>query len=258
MNKTALLIFTVSAAALINTAADDDVLAVVNGVSIPESRLLLYAQNAEVNDINRDAIINNIITGEVITQAAKNSGIAERPDIREQMAVAEQNILGRAYVDDFFARNPVDEARINSRYEELTAEADGKSEYNIAHILVAEEATATELLEKLKDDPALFAALATENSQDPSSAANGGALGWLVPEALVAPFATAMTELEEGELSEPVQTEFGWHIIRVDGQRTLQVPPLTDELRQRIEQGERAEQFAKHVEQLRGAATIER
>lgn len=265
MKKTALLLLAAAGALALQQgiAADDDSpsIATVNGVDIPESRIALYAQGEQITDANRDVIIQNMITSELIAQAAKEAGIDDRAEVREQLAIAEQTVLGRVYVGEFFSENPIDDDRIEARYEELAEQAKSSQEYDAAHILVEDEGTAKQLLAQLNeaDDAAqTFAQLARENSKDPGSAANGGKLGWVAPQSLVPEFAAAMQQLDGGALSAaPVKTSFGWHIIRVDARREAQVPPLTPQLRQRIEQGERADLFSKHIEELRAAADIE-
>ena len=140
----------------------------------------------------------------------------------------------------------------------MTREAEGKQEYNVAHILVEDETQAVELLAQIKKAPQEFANLAQQHSTDSGSAANGGKLGWIAPQALVPEFASAMTALQGGGIVEaPVQTTFGWHIIHVEDTRDIEVPPLTPPLRQRIEESERASLFSEHIEQLRADATVE-
>ena len=238
-------------------AQDANVIATVNDVAIPKSRVDLYIGTQQLSATDRDNIVQNIITSEIILQAAKEKGLTEDARVKDELAIAEYTIIGRAYVEDFFDGKVVDEAVINSRYEEISAQAQADGEYNVSHILVGDEALANDLLQQLKDDPDRFAELAGAHSQDPGSQPKGGNLGWIAPQALVVEFSDAMKALDEGEMVDaPVKTQFGWHLIRVDGKRKATAPPLTTELRQNIEQLERAELFNQHIETLRKSAKV--
>lgn len=238
-------------------SAQEGVVAVVNGVTIPSARLLAYVGGREIPANEQQTVVDNIIISELIAQAAREKGLDQSDAVRQQLAVAEYSVLGQAYVSDFFNNNPVEEERIKARYEELAEQAEGKEEYNVAHILVQDEALAGDLLGQLESNPGVFAELAKEHSQDPGSAENGGVLGWVVPQALVPPFAGAMQALKDGEFTAaPVQTDFGWHIIRVDGRRPLTVPPLNDDLRLRIQQEESALLLNEHLQEMREGAEV--
>ena len=236
---------------------EEKIIAIVNGVKIPESRLQVYAQaGAPVDD--RQQLIENIIASELMAAAARKQGYDSRPQVREELIVSQQAVLGRAYAGDLLKKNPVDDARIEQRYQELSAEFAGQKEYNVAHILVPEEEQAKDLLEQIKKDKAAFAKLAEEHSQDSGSAANGGVLGWVQPQSLVPAFGDAMQALEVGGITDtPVETTYGWHIIRVDDTRASEPPPLNDELKNRISQVESAELLTKEIEKLRENAEIE-
>ena len=238
-------------------AAQEDFVAVVNGVTLPANRLLAYVGGRDIPENERQVVIDNLITSELIVQAAREQGLDKSDQVRQELAVAEYSVLGQAYVNDFFSKNPVSPERVNQRYEELVKQAEGQQEYNVAHILVAEESLANDLLAQIKNDPAAFRALAQEHSADPGSAENGGVLGWVVPQVLVPPFAEAMVALADGEMvAAPVQTDFGWHIIRMDGRRPIAVPPLNDQLRQQIQQDVSAVMLSEHLQSLRQKAEV--
>lgn len=237
---------------------EDKIIVVVNGVEIPESRLALYAGGAPITDGNREEVIRNIVTGELITQAAKEAGFGDDPAVRSELILAEQSVFGRAYVTQFFQNHPISDEQVAARYETLKQELSGEKEYNVAHILVEDEKVAQDLLQQIQADGQVFEKLAGEHSIDPGSGANGGKLGWMQPQALVPEFAEAMKTLDSGELSPtPVKTQFGWHIIRVDETRDASPPELSDELRERIRQGEQSQLLNRHIEELRAKANIE-
>ncbi|MGI9298001.1 MAG: peptidylprolyl isomerase [Gammaproteobacteria bacterium] len=239
------------------TSGGGEIVAVVNGAEISETRISVYAPVAGGQD--RETILDNIITGEIIAQAARDAEMHLRPEIAEQLRIAEQTVLGRAYTQEFIGENPVAEATVSLRYEELKSDLSGRSEYRTAHILVDDEELAGDLHAQISADGGKFAELAQEHSKDPGSAARGGELGWTDSSALVPEYAAAMEQTKPGALAvAPVRTQFGWHIIRVDEKRPLTPPPLNDDLRHNIEQSVRAELFSVHLEELRAAAEIVR
>lgn len=233
---------------------EGEVVATVNGKGIPAARLNVYAQPGQ----NPLEVINNIIASELIEQAARKLNLHEEDVITQQLKVAEQTVLGRAYTQKFIAENPVSDELIEERYKEFKTEYDGRAEYRASHILVEDK----ELADKIQSDVAVdgekFAELAREHSQDPGSAANGGDLGWADPRDFVPEFGTAITLTEPGSLAEaPVQTQFGWHVIRVEEKRVLPIPDLNAEMRQSIQQSEHARMFSDHIKVLREQADIQ-
>ena len=222
---------------------DGTAVAIVNGASIPESRLASYASAAQV-------------AGGL--QGEQRLAIGMREELREQLIIAEQTVLGRAYITRFLDDNPITEADIDALYESLTQGADA-SEYNVAHILVDDEGQANALLAQVLAAPDSFGEVAAENSKDPGSAQNGGNIGWIAPGSLVPPFAEAMQKTPKGKIyPEVVQTNFGWHIILVEDIRAASIPPLDDQLRGQLRQQAQAQKVQAHLQELADAATIER
>jgi peptidyl-prolyl cis-trans isomerase C len=149
----------------------------------------------------------------------------------------------------------VDEAKVQAAYEEATAEFQPAPEYNASHILVETEERAQELKAELEAG-ADFAELAQANSSD-GSAAQGGELGWFGEGRMVPEFEAAVRELEVGEVSDPVQSQFGWHLIKLNEKRETSPPPL-EQVRVEIENRLRQEALQAELEELRAAAQIER
>lgn len=238
-------------------SGDEKAVAIVNGVSIPESRIGYYVQElgGSIPEGQRQAVIDNIIQSEVISQQAEKDGMRE--DLRQQLIVSEQRVLGRAYVTKFLEGNPVTEADISALYETLTQGAD--KEYETAHILVEDEGQANALLAQVLATPDSFSQLAADNSKDPGSAQNSGSIGWVSPGGLVPPFAEAMQKTGKGKIyPEVVKTDFGWHIIRVDDIREANIPPLDDQIRGQLRQQATAQKIVAHIKELSDAAKIER
>lgn len=233
-------------------------IAIVNGVVIPESRLKVYSIADPSHREDRDTTIENIITSELIANYARDKGFHLREEVAQELIVAQQAILGRAFTQEFLENHVVDDATIDAEYKILLEKYAEKIEYQTAHILVEDEALANELLEKITADPEKFAELAKEHSTDPGSSVTGGDLGWLATDRLVPEFAEAMVALAKGGLSDkPVKSDYGWHIIRVDATQTVKPPELNEEMRIQLEQTAQAKEFIAFIQQLNENATIE-
>jgi peptidyl-prolyl cis-trans isomerase C len=239
-------------------ARAQNIVATVDGVEIPASRISLYAQRPIASEQERRLIVNNIVASHLLAEAAKKAGFEKRDEIRERLIIAQQAVLGQAYVADLLKAAAVDDAQVQKRYDEFLKNTADKKEYEVSHILVEKKEKAEELLAELKEDKDAFAKLAKEHSTDTGSGANGGDLGWVSAAALVPEFGKAMESMDKNQTSAaPVQTQFGWHIIRVNDIRDLPKPELTPELRERITQALNAETVSEHIEQLRKEAKVE-
>ena len=147
-----------------------------------------------------------------------------------------------------------DEA-LQAAYEERYLGVEPSMEYSAAHILVETEEAALELVAALEDG-ADFADLAREHSRDPGSAGNGGDLGWFGLGRMVPAFEEAVMALEAGETSAPVETQFGWHLIRLNDSRAAEAPPF-EAVRDQIAQEIQQQAVMDHIAAAREAADIE-
>ena len=244
------------------TASDKDqgtLIATVNGVPIYESRLQVYQPLAAPN-APRDDVIDHIIISELLAQKAEETGLLnDNGDLNEQLAIARQSVLGRAYADRYIANEEVSEQEVQNRYEEIKSERGGQKEYDTSHILLEDGAQAKKILAQLKKDISGFKDLAKEHSKDSGSGNAGGSLGWVNPQGVVPEFGKAMIESTVGEIyPEVVQSQFGWHILFVHNTRETPVPELTPELYDNIKQIVNRDKFSKHLDDLKAAAKIER
>jgi peptidyl-prolyl cis-trans isomerase C len=241
-------------------ADDAKAVATVNGVAIPESRVNLSVEaaahrgQADSPDL-RKAVRENLINLEVISQAATKKGLDKSDDVAEELTLARENVLVNAYFKDFIQNHPISEDALKKEYADLKEHL-GNKEYKVAHILVKTEKEAQNIRDELVKKKASFAKLAKQDSQDPGSAENGGELGWNVPANFVAPFADAVQSLSKGEISAPVQTQFGWHIIKLEGVRTLKVPPF-EQVKPNLIRRLQQQAIQKEILDLRGKAKIE-
>jgi peptidyl-prolyl cis-trans isomerase C len=140
-------------------------------------------------------------------------------------------------------------------YDEAVNQVTNEEEVHARHILVATEDEAKAVLAQLKTG-ADFATLAKEKSKDPG-AAEGGDLGYFTKDQMVPEFANVAFKLDKGQISDPVKTQFGWHIIKVEDKR-IKPTPTFDQVKSQIENYVAHRAQAQFVEKLRSAANIER
>ena len=241
-------------------AAKADAVATVNGVAVPGARLefLLQQQKsrgAPDNEHTRSMIRDELINREIIVQEAQKAGLAKSPEVQTQMDIARQEIIVGAYLRDWVRKHPVSDADVQKEYDRAKAQS-GDKEYHARHILVATEGEAKDLIAQLNKG-AKFEDLATKNSKDAGSAQRGGDLDWSVPGAYDKQFADAMVKLEKGKYTEtPVQTRFGYHVIRLDDVRQTRFPTLA-EVKPRIQQQITQHKVDELVRGLRAKAKVE-
>jgi peptidyl-prolyl cis-trans isomerase C len=240
-------------------AAPAQNIAKVNGVAIPVSRAEsmlreLAAQGRADSPQLRQAVRDELISREIMLQEAGKLKLATLPEIANQLDFARQNVLVRAYVQEYFKKNPITDVEVKAEYDRLKKDL-GDREYRARHILVKSEDEAKGIVAKLKAG-GKFEDLA-KASEDPGSKEKGGDLDWATAGTFVPEFAKAMTALKKGEFTEtPVKTQFGFHVIRLDDTRDAQVPGI-DEARPQISQQLQRQRFDRMLGELRAKAKIE-
>jgi len=220
-------------AALLPVTASAQNIATVNGKPVPKARVdLLISQVTKTGQQQRTPeleaqVKDEVVLREIFMQEAEKRGIPAGADYKAQMELARQSILIRELFADFGKKNPVTDAEAQAEYDKFKAQNSG-TEYRARHILVEKEEDAKALIAKLKAG-GNFEELAKANSKDPGSAANGGDLDFANPSGFVPEFSKAMTELKKGETTqEPVKTQFGYHIIKLEDTREAQFPAFAD------------------------------
>jgi peptidyl-prolyl cis-trans isomerase C len=158
-------------------------------------------------------------------------------------------------VQDYTKNHQISDDQLKQEYDKLKANL-GKSEYNVSHILVETEDEAKAIIAQL-GKKGKFDKIAKAKSKDAGSAERGGSLGWAVPSNFVPPFANAMLSLKKGTYTkEPVKSQFGWHIIKLDDVRDLKVPSF-EELKPQIQQRLQQQSIQEYIADLRSKAKIE-
>ncbi len=197
----------------------------------------------------RAAVRDELNTRELLVREARKKNMQNNADVKQQMELAQQTILVRAYVNDWVKSNPVPEAELKKEYEGIKNQI-GDREYKVAHILVEKEDEAKQVIADLQKG-GKFDEIAKARSKDPGSKDRGGDLDWNAPANFVKPFGDAMVKTEKGKFTpQPVQTQFGWHVIRVDDTRDARVPPY-EEVKPQLQQRMQAQWLDRYLRDLR-------
>jgi len=243
-------------------AADTSAVAIVNGTPIERGFYDFYAKGfagkssmSEVTPEQRQQALDNLIHAQVVAQEARKEGIDKDPATASVLRLEELKVLQDALSEKYLQDKKPTEQEMRAEYETQVGLL-GKQEYHVHQIQVATEAFARKLIGELEKG-ANFEDLAKRESMDPSKT-TGGDIGWLTPDHIKKPFGDAVLSLKKGEYThKPVQTEFGWHIVRVDDIRDV-TPPTYDQVRQRLEQVVQAKKFKAYTDGLIKNAQIEK
>jgi peptidyl-prolyl cis-trans isomerase C len=256
------LTWTAVAAAVLTTlsmsAAAQNV-AIVNGKAVPLTRVDALAQQVArsgrpITPEVEAQIKEEVIAREIFMQEAQKRGLDASDEYKAQIELARQTILIRELFADFQKNNPVTDADVQAEYDKFVA-ANGGKEYRARHILVETKEQAEAVLAALKKG-SKFEDIAKKQSKDPGSGANGGDLDWASPGNYVKEFSDAMVALKKGEVSGVVQSQFGFHIIRLDDVREAQLPKLED-VKPQIAQQLQQQRMAAFQQEMRAKAKVE-
>ncbi|MBL6781400.1 MAG: peptidylprolyl isomerase [Alphaproteobacteria bacterium] len=202
-----------------------------------------------------EPVLDDIIDTRLAATAAKRSGIADDPLIEELAQRAYDRVMAEAWISLEIQQNITDEM-VEAQYAELAGDMTLREEISARHILVASEDEAKAIITRLNNGED-FAALAIELSTGPS-APNGGNLGFFKRGDMVPSFSDAAFLLEVESYSEaPVESSFGWHVIKVDDKRVLDLPPL-DNIRNQLVEVMTSELATQLADKLYEKATIRR
>ncbi|MGH8642690.1 MAG: peptidylprolyl isomerase, partial [Burkholderiales bacterium] len=215
----------------------------------------LTAQGRPDTPETREAVKQELINREIVVQEATKRGIHKKPEVVMLLDVQRQALLVNAYLQDYVKTHPISEDALKKEYEKVKASSSGK-EYKARHILVESEDEAKQIITQLKKGGS-FDRIAADKSKDQGSKARGGDLDWGPAGRYVPAFGQALGKLKKGETTEaPVQTQFGWHVIRLDDERALKFPAY-EEIKPQIQQEMRQQLISKVVGDLRAKAKIE-
>jgi peptidyl-prolyl cis-trans isomerase C len=236
------------------TSAFAEAEATVNGADIDSTVVDFYLESAlqkpaaDATAEERGAVIRELTDIYLLTTQPEARQLAASERFKAQIELQKRGALAQAVAQDFVAQNQASDEEILAAYEQQIA-ATPPLQYKARHILVENQAAAIDLISQL-DSGSDFQELAKEHSTGPSGP-SGGDLPWFSPEQMVQPFSEAVAALEDGKYSsEPVQTQFGWHVILREDSRANE-PPTLDSVRATIKQNVEQAKFQAYLEKLR-------
>ena len=236
--------------------------AIVNGTAISRTEYdiyvkgLLQGKQQELTPEQKNQVLDEMISMELMAAQAEKDGLDKDLDTAAQLEVLRMRVLADAASQKIMKGQEPTDAQLHAEYETAIASMD-KTEYHARHILVASKDQAEQIIKKLKGG-AKFEDLAKAQSLDTGSKATGGDLGWFTTPRMVKPFADAVKALKKGEITpEPVQTQYGWHVIQLEDTREAAPPPF-DQVKAQLVNSVIRKKLQAYVEDLKKNAKIEK
>ncbi|PID50480.1 MAG: peptidylprolyl isomerase [Proteobacteria bacterium] len=243
-----------------NTASKPttDIVAIVNGTEIERGTLdaileMAKRSGAPPEQIDEKALLEDLVITELARQEAKKAGLAEREDIKQKVENFEDKLVLNTWMQEKANALEITEDDLKAAYDKSISSMP-KSEYKARHILLKNKEDAEGIIKELADGKD-FAELAKAKSTGPSGPM-GGDLGWFKPDSMVKPFAEAVSSMEPGNVSkQPVETQFGWHVIKLEEKRDVKLPEMKNmkpQLKRQLEQ----EKMLEYMQSLRSGADV--
>jgi len=243
------------------TAKATTVVATVNGKAIDSEMLnvfvLAVSSNnpaAEVTAEQKKQMLDQLINMTLAAQAAEKDGLENDATVKARMQLLKTQLLAEAATEKYMKAHPVSESETKAEYD--TQVANMPKEYKARHILVDSKEKADEIIKQLAAGGD-FAKIASKESKDAGSGKNGGDLGWFTAQSMVKPFADAVAAMQKGQTTQqPVQSEFGWHVINLEDTRTPAAPAYED-VKQQVEMLSQRKKLQAYLDELRKTAKIQ-
>lgn len=241
-------------------AAEDKVVATINGKSITDADIAVA--DSEIGqdmgtippDQKRMSLLEFLIDNQLFADAAEGDKLGEGPAFESRVNYLKRRALRELYFEKVIKAS-VSDADAKKLYDDQVKLLKPEEEVQARHILVESEDKAKELAEKIKGG-GKFEDIAKENSKDPGSKDDGGNLGYFGHGQMVPQFEEVVFKMQKGDISAPVQTQFGWHLIKVEDKR-VKAPPAFDVVKDRILQSLLLQKASKAAVDLRTKAKIE-
>jgi peptidyl-prolyl cis-trans isomerase C len=236
--------------------------ATVNGAPLSRAVFDIYAKNitqgkpgADLTPDQKNQALDDLIKIQLIAAVGEKDGLESDPDVASRLQIVKMRILADAEAQKYLKDKEPTDAELHAEYDAQIAQMD-KTEYHARHILVASKEQAEQLIKKIQGG-AKFEDVAKTNSTD-GSKANGGDLGWFTLARMVKPFGDAVKGLKKGEITtQPVQTQFGWHIIKLEDTRDVSPPPF-EQVKAQLINGVKQKKLQAYVDELQKTATIDK
>lgn len=243
--------------AAVSTVSKADAIAVVNGTFISKASLTALekdiAQRSQGQSFPQEKLIQELVQRELLLQDAVKKNLDTTDEFTAQLATIRSSLLSQAAIQNHLKTNAISDADLEAEYNKNIADAG--TEYKARHILLKTEEDAKSVIAELVKG-ADFATLAKSKSTGPSGP-QGGDLGWFTGQQMVAPFSEAAIALEDGKFTtEPVKTQFGWHVILKEGSRA-QTPPPFESIKEQIRPLLQRKKMQTYMDSLRQSSTIE-
>lgn len=243
-----------------SAASASPAVATVDGTPISRDFYEFYIKgitgktSSDLSPEQRTQALDNLIRAQLIADEADKEGLNKQPETAQLMQMERLNILEQALSQKYLAGKQPTDDDLKAEYDAEVAKLP-QTEYHARHILVATQPFAEKIIERLKKGEK-FEDLAKAESMD-SSKTNGGDLGWFTLDHMVKPFADAVSSLKVGQYTqEPVQTQYGWHVIQLLGTRPVTPPPF-DQVKKRLVQVVEAKKFRAYTDDLMKQAKVE-
>jgi peptidyl-prolyl cis-trans isomerase C len=218
-------------------------------------RLLQGRPNTELTPEQKNQILDEMISMQLISKQAVKDGLEKDADVATSLEVLRLRILADAESQKYLKDKEPTDAELHAEYDTAVAALD-KTEYHARHILVPTKEAGEAAIKKIKGG-AKFEDVAKAESTD-TSKASGGDLGWFTLARMAKPFSDTVKTLKKGEMTqEPVQTQFGWHVIKLEDTRDSPPPPF-EQVKQQVASGVMQKKLAAYVDTLKKTAKIEK
>ncbi len=239
-----------------------DTVATVNGTPISRGLYNSYLQASlqgkdpsTLTQQQKEEALDTLVRAQLIVQQADKNGLTKNPQTADMIELARMNSIQQAFGENFAKENKPTEDELKKEYDAQVAKMP-HTEYHVEHILVTTQDEAARIITDLGKG-AKFEDQAKKNSSD-SSKTQGGDLGWVQPERMVKPFADAMAALMPGEYTHvPVQTQYGWHVIKLLETRPL-TPPTYESVKDRVVQIVLGNKYKAYVDGLLAKSQIDK
>ena len=242
-------------------AQNNPVVAKVNGTEIRQSDLNAAEEDIGQNlppmapEAKRDYLITYVTDMVILAKAAEAKKIGDSADFKRKLDIARNKLLMEGLLTAE-AKSAVTDEAMKKVYAEATKQMGEEKEVHARHILVEKEDEAKAILADLKKGGD-FVAIAKEKSKDPGSKETGGDLGYFTKDQMVPEFADAAFKLDKGQLSDPIKTQFGWHVLKVEDKRNRPVPEF-EKVKDQVETFVVRRAQADLVTKLRAEAKVEK
>lgn len=231
----------------------DQIAATVNGIVISNDDVKYFKELKGNPQVNDSQVLDEIIATELLREEAIKQGINDKDNVRYQLRLQESELLARLLMREKFGSLSFTDEELKAAYDKRMGQSENR-EFKARHILLKTEDEAKAVIDALANG-ANFIELAKERSTGPSGS-KGGDLGWFQASRMVPPFAEALKEMNKGDISViPVQTNFGFHVIKLDDVRELEQPSF-ESVRDDVNQSLIRDAINEYIAEIQAAATI--